>query len=104
MSIKWGCADSTDNKKTSSLAWIVLALLLVYAVLQTIIPTVFGQASASIKPTYIKYVVEDGDTLHDIARRLYPDRDWREVAWEIEQVNDTTALIYPGQIIWVPLQ
>ena len=87
-------------KKYPRWAWAIVLLVYIIALYLMFMPKTFGQAE--ISGNYIKYVVEGGDTLHDIARRLYPDRDWREVAWEIEQVNDTTALIYPGQVLWVP--
>lgn len=49
------------------------------------------------------YYVLPGDTLWDIARKLYPEYDPREVIYEIQRVNGLKdATIYPSQLLELP--
>lgn len=59
--------------------------------------------SAQVK-NYDVYVVQPGDTLNAIAKKYRPDKDWREVVWEIEQLNSITPMIFSGQRIKVPVE
>ena len=57
-------------------------------------------------PIYFKkYVVEKGDTLWSIASLSngYDKMDTREIVEAIEQKNNTSATIFPGQIIYIPM-
>jgi len=88
--------------------WVMATLLAVYIISLTVMfmPKIFGQTQkqpASFASSYMQYVVEPGDTLHDIARRLYPGRDWREIVHEVREVNGITPVIHPGQVIFIPI-
>ena len=87
-------------KKLSTAIMAILALVLVYSLIQAFIPRV----SANNEQVYIEHVVEAGDTLHDISIRHRPDQDWRKTAYEIQQASDCTALIRPGQVLLVPVR
>lgn len=83
----------------------ICSLLYLCALAAMFMPKTFGQAQkrpAEFASTYTQYIVEPGDTLYDIARRLYPGRDWREVVHEVRVVNGITPVIRPGQKIWIP--
>lgn len=54
---------------------------------------------------YETIVIEQGDTLWDIAREYYPDKEVRSAIYEIKKVNGIeSSTIYEGQIIKVPKQ
>lgn len=80
--------------------WILLALALALP---------FYLLIASDRSTYeytdtTLYWVEQGDTLWKIARDYSTDRqDVRRVIDIIEDLNDCTATIYPGQCLTVPV-
>lgn len=88
--------------------WImaILVLVLMYAMLQIFIPTIFGKVEAGEagSEVYVEHVVEPGETLYAISIRYRPDRDWRETAYEIQKASDYTALIRPGQVLRVPVR
>ena len=88
--------------------WImaIILLVLLYALLQIFIPTIFGnvEAGEAGSEVYVEHVVSGGETLWDIAVMHRPDADPRAVVWEIRQVNDIGAVIYPGQVVRVPVK
>lgn len=50
------------------------------------------------------HIVEQGDTLWSIARQHSDNRhDVRQVIWIIQQLNDTTAMIFPRQVLEIPV-
>lgn len=50
------------------------------------------------------YRVESGDTLWTIANQYYDNsHDIRKVIGIIEEINETSALIYPGDILEIPI-
>lgn len=85
-------------KKLPRWAWAILVLLLFYSILYANIP-----ASANSEQIFIEYVVEPGDTLWTIAKHYRPDADPRETTWLIQQENDCGSVIYPGQVLRVPV-
>ena len=97
--LKWGVGE--PYKKTYRIIMVILVLVLMYAMLQIFIPTILGKVEAGSE-VYVEHVVSGGETLWDIAVMHRPDADPREVVWEIRQVNDIGAVIYPGQVVRVP--
>jgi nucleoid-associated protein YgaU len=55
----------------------------------------------STSTKYETYTVRPGDTLWSISSE-YTDGDPRELIYEIEKLNDTTADIRPGQVLKIP--
>lgn len=53
---------------------------------------------------FIKYTVQEGDTLWRISERFNPNEDPREVIYQIRRINGITPMIYPGQEILVPVK
>lgn len=47
--------------------------------------------------------VQSGDTLWEIARSISPDRDPREVVWEIKQINALSDGLITGERIRIPV-
>ena len=47
--------------------------------------------------------VQSGDTLWEIARSISPDRDPREVVWEIKQINAFSDDLIAGERIHIPV-
>lgn len=94
--LKWHTGNPSF-KKLCPLILAILALVLVYAIIHACIP-----ASAGNERLYIEHTVQPGETLWQIARHYRPDADPRQVVWEIRQVNDIGAVIYPGQVVRVP--
>ena len=59
--------------------------------------------SADESVQMVEVVVQQGDTLWDIAARHTAGRDLRRVVWEMRQVNSLEDVnIHPGQILYVP--
>ena len=54
---------------------------------------------------YEKYVVHSGDTLWDIAKESngWNKMDTHDIIYDIEEASNCTALIHPGQIIYIPI-
>ena len=85
-----------------------IALLFVLVVVGTVLVLAFaggratadGVADREVRPTAV-YVVRPGDTLWDIAVRLAPDRDPREVTSALERSAGGTT-IRAGQRIVLP--
>ncbi len=94
--LKWGVGE--PYKKTYRIIMVILVLVLVYSLIQAFIPRIL----ANNEQVYIEHTVESGQTLWDIAVMYRSDADPRAVVWEIRQVNDIGAVIYPGQVVRVP--
>ena len=86
----------------------VVALLLVASSLllmgRLVGEPVRADVSAGLAPVVThSVVVEQGDSLWNIAQRLAPSQDPREVVHEIRQLNGLRSnLIQPGQVLLVP--
>lgn len=86
-------------KKFNRLTMAILVLLLVYSMIQIIIPT---KSVATYSNTYVQYTVSHGDTLWSIAKQHRGHhRDIRDAVAEIREVNGIDPVIRPGQVIWV---
>ena len=60
-------------------------------------------ASASSSDDYIIVIVNDGDTLWNIAQTYSTDNNIRRAIFEIEQMNDIRkSIIHPGQELKIP--
>ncbi len=54
---------------------------------------------------YIKIIVEEGDTIWNIAKPYYDGKtDYRDLIYNIKEINELDQyIIYPGQEIMIPL-
>lgn len=89
------------NKKIPRWAWATLLLVYIIALYLMFMPKTSAQPT-TFSNTYIQHTVSPGETLYGISRMYHPNRDWREVAWEIQQASGCTALIRPGDVLLVP--
>ena len=64
-----------------------------------------GSQKPEMASEYKEYIVASGDTLWDISQEITPpSRDVRYTIAEIEEKNNINdGLIYPGQVISVPV-
>lgn len=65
-----------------------------------------NSTSKSKKPTeWESYTVQSGDTVYGIAKSITPNnKDYRHAQYYIiEENNIEDAMIYPGQVILVPI-
>ena len=81
----------------------ILSLLL--AVLVPAVTDIAGATNESAKAAPIAELitVQPGDTLWAIANQVSPDRDPREVVWEIRQLNNFSNGLIAGEQIRVPI-
>ena len=87
------------KKKDKRLAAI---LALAYIVLIFVMYMQSPKQAAYSASRYVRYTVQGGDTLWNIAKTRSGNRDIRAVVWELQEVNGITPVIRPGQVIWVP--
>ncbi len=86
----------------------VLTMLTFFAVIIVsigmIIAPLFGPDPVAELVGEWQYWVGPGDTLSGLAVKHYPGRDWREVVWEIEQLNPgiNSGLLQIGQKVIMP--
>ena len=97
---RWQTERKAPIKKLPHWVWAIALALLVYAILQTIIPT----TSANSEPLYISHTVEAGQTLWSIAVHYRSDADPREIIYSVREINEIGATIYPGQVVLVPVK
>ena len=64
-----------------------------------------AQAEAAAEQTYAQVVIQENDTLWNIASSYNPERaDIREIVHEIYDINNIDANnIHPGDVIFVPV-
>lgn len=55
--------------------------------------------------SYETYVVEQGDTLWGIAQQsdMWNKMDARNIIDDMQEKSNCSALIYPGQIVYIPM-
>lgn len=106
---KWPVCHEPNNylpikKRSRQLAATIILLCIVAFLAMYIQPLSAGQAVV-FSDQYSQYIVQPGDTLWSIAREYRIGRqDIRKVVWELQEVNEITPMIYPGQELWVPLK
>ena len=65
----------------------------------------YQEASAGNQSGLIKVVVEEGDTLWAISRRLNSNEDTRKIVYRIKKINKLlNANIHPGQQLLIPVE
>lgn len=51
----------------------------------------------------VNVVVKQGDVLqdiiHDLKEKYNDSRDWREICFEVSELNNLGTYIYPGQVL-----
>lgn len=64
----------------------------------------FGPEPVAVVVGEWQHWIQPGDTLSQLAITHYPGRDWREVVWEIEQLNPgiSSGLLQIGQMVMMP--
>ncbi|MBM3691435.1 MAG: LysM peptidoglycan-binding domain-containing protein [Actinobacteria bacterium] len=82
-----------------------LGLSVVLVAVTPLVSVFAGASNQVIESTQIAHsiTVQSGDTLWEIARSIAPNRDPREVVWEIKQMNNLGVGLVPGDKLLVPL-
>jgi LysM domain len=81
----------------------VLAIALVVAVFLVVAPGLARGDGPDRPAPRVTYVVEPGDTLWSIARRVAPGRDPRPVVDGLIEVNDVRGGLQAGQELSIPV-
>ena len=81
----------------------VLAVVLVVAGFLLVVPGLARGDGPDRPAPRVAYVVESGDTLWSIARRVAPGRDPRPVVDALVEANDLRGGIQAGQELSVPV-
>jgi hypothetical protein len=81
----------------------VLAIVLVVAVFLLVAPGLARGVGPDRPAPRVTYVVEPGDTLWSIARRVAPERDPRPVVDALIEANDVGGGLQAGQELSVPV-
>jgi Tfp pilus assembly protein FimV len=81
----------------------VLAIVLVVAGFLLIVPGLARGDGPDRPAPRVTYVVESGDTLWSIARRVAPGRDPRPVVDNLIEANDLRSGLQPGQELSIPV-
>ncbi|MGO4453977.1 LysM peptidoglycan-binding domain-containing protein [Arthrobacter sp. RAF14] len=85
-------------------AALLLAAIITFALGTLLTPAIASDAH-SVSSVTQTVVVQPGDTVWDIAQRVAPGRDTREVVGEIARLNDMKASeLVAGQELFVPAQ
>jgi Tfp pilus assembly protein FimV len=79
-----------------------LAIVLVVAVFLLVAPGLARGDGPDRPPPRVTYVVEPGDTLWSIARRVAPGRDPRPVVDGLIEANDLRGGLQAGQELSIP--
>jgi nucleoid-associated protein YgaU len=77
-------------------------LLLLAAAALVVLPGVAMGGGSDAEGPVVVYVVEPGDTLWGIARRLDPDGDPRPVVDRLARFNDLGPALQAGQSLRIP--
>ena len=79
------------------------AIALVVAVFLLVVPGLARGDGPDRPPPRVTYVVEPGDTLWSIARRVAPGRDPRPVVDGLIKANDLRGGLQAGQELSIPV-
>ncbi|SHJ47207.1 cell division suppressor protein YneA [Paramaledivibacter caminithermalis] len=92
------------NKKRFMLSTILIMVILFFFV--SSILAMINKVEGYQEPKYIEVVVENGDTVWDLAREFSSkDKDVRKAIYEIGIVNNLDSYsIYPGQVLKIPTE
>lgn len=82
-----------------------IAIAIVVTVSFPVLVDIAGASNASMGNQQLTdwVTVQSGDTLWEIARSISPDRDPREVVWEIKQINGLGDGLVAGERIRIPV-
>lgn len=62
-----------------------------------------GAVSEIERTAYVDVIVQEGDTIWNLAKKHTPEHDIRKTIYNIKKANDlSTADIYPGQLLKIP--
>ena len=88
----------------SGILLLLVSLLVLLAIARVAGEPVLAGSEASVVPTTtVTVVIEQGDSLWEIARRVAPGADPRDVVHRIRELNGLRSnLIQPGQVLLVP--
>lgn len=93
------------KSRQSSTRWARFAVLVSVMILITVFLSIYADSKKEVQ--LMEVVVKSGDTLWSIAHtydRSNGDIDIRKLIYEIKELNQlTSAQIYPGQVIYIPL-
>ena len=81
----------------------VLAIVLVVAGFLLVVPGLARSDGPERPPVRVIYVVESGDTLWSIARRVAPARDPRPVVDALVEANNLRGGLQAGQELSIPV-
>lgn len=93
-----------DNWFQAIGAVVLLSAVLVAVLFGTVWLLIHGSDHFYEYEDTVTYYVEQGDTLWTICRQYSGDNhDVRRVIGMVEEINDCTAIIYPGDALEIPV-
>lgn len=92
------------NKKVSA-EWVIALFSVIFVLLFTVTAIAVMQNNTHDIVDTETYVVEDGDTLWDVAKLSngYNHMDIREIIYDIQQLSDCTSDIQRGDVLLIPI-
>lgn len=101
------CYEIIDIKNdTLRGATILIGSLLIVGVILTLVCCVFTTYWDDPEPeSYVEYIVEPGETLWSIAclSNMWNKIDTSIIIEDIKDASNCTEVIYPGQIVYIPI-
>ena len=92
------------NKKVNP-EWTIALFSVMFMLLFTVTALAVMQNDAQKIADTETYIVEDGDTLWDVAKLSngYNHMDIREIIYDIQQLSDCTTEIHRGDVLLIPI-